>query len=1010
MTTKYKQLADVRWIAAGDDIEGSQFTPAGPDGRSNEPVADLLGNTEYLRIRTSVLSPLLEPEVVNSSFTAVKDIAYLLTVSPNIKVTFPDSPEKGDSFRVKMVDGDPTASVLLDGNGNKISNTSTKEINANYFNMLFVFDGSQWAIASGGGATGEGSLSIRDVVTVDTVVGDSDINGIIPVQTSGTSTITMTLPATPATGTTIGFVDYDGNWASGPLRVTSAGTIAGGSDDILVQRADACIVMQYVDAIQGWKIVYGTPAHGDVDWSTVSKSSTLIPGTGYWVDTSSLDTEPTITLPASPSKGMKVGFGDYTGNFGTRGCYIALNGSKFMGQSEDLLLETSNLVVVAEYVDSTIGWKIISGVGLGGGVDTTQVDTQIRDRTGIYRVGNISAHVGESLSEADKLNSYQYPDNSGEWYGVKDGETFPVTIPADPSGDNGWALITAVTPTSLGALTNYHSASVDDMILGKTIGWNVGEAFILHELGQRWVTSFFNSKTKQYWEIVASGVDDIERGTISVGSGLFAELQVDDMVYLEWFGATDKKDGYPTASSSSDLQKMFNYCYRNKIKKATTNGNYFRFDEQVIVPFFDNERSTIFDFDWNGMLATGMNNSPAGTQMFISGYLDDADTPVANTGTQETKAAYNFRMHNGYVEDALRFVEMTNMLGTSKIYHFFCNNVAQAVKSHRCFYGSFWDIVAWGGSIDPETVALDIARFEVNDNNNIMPISECASNGHAVCLDIKGASEALEISDFGFEGWSTNGVRLSGTAYGVKFSNPYFETGSAIGGAVKVVSGTAPNVTFDNGWYLGDFAVIDPGTKPIAGLWWSPNNRLETDTRLFDAGTQYCFGKIEYVSETRYTNVSNNRLTLPSKIGDAPKSIIIDAPQVMYSDTTGPSTPLAISEVTPDLNIMKCMGRMARGFGGSFVPFCNVVVNSGSVIYNTSITYEDSQVVLVNLKVNHSTGVWHWRGLIVGSEAVKLGSYTQNDPTITTDANGFMVITSPALNSPEVYGGTIRLI
>ncbi len=57
------------------------------------------------------------------------------------------------------------------------------------------------------------------------------------------------------------------------------------------------------------------------------------------------------------------------------------------------------------------------------------------------RIGNISDYVGQSLPEADKLNSYQYPDNSGEWYGPIQGQTFPITIPANPSTDNGWALV-----------------------------------------------------------------------------------------------------------------------------------------------------------------------------------------------------------------------------------------------------------------------------------------------------------------------------------------------------------------------------------------------------------------------------------------------------------------------------------------------------------------------------------------------------------------------------------------
>ncbi|CAH9016345.1 hypothetical protein VP381E491_P0048 [Vibrio phage 381E49-1] len=61
------------------------------------------------------------------------------------------------------------------------------------------------------------------------------------------------------------------------------------------------------------------------------------------------------------------------------------------------------------------------------------------------KIGNISDYAGQTLTYDERFNIYQYPDNSEEWYGVKDGESFPITIPADPSGDNGWALVSAVT-------------------------------------------------------------------------------------------------------------------------------------------------------------------------------------------------------------------------------------------------------------------------------------------------------------------------------------------------------------------------------------------------------------------------------------------------------------------------------------------------------------------------------------------------------------------------------------
>lgn len=64
------------------------------------------------------------------------------------------------------------------------------------------------------------------------------------------------------------------------------------------------------------------------------------------------------------------------------------------------------------------------------------------------RIGNISLYVGDSLPEVDKLNSYQYPDDSGEWYGPVQSQVFPITIPADPSSDNGWALVNALTSST----------------------------------------------------------------------------------------------------------------------------------------------------------------------------------------------------------------------------------------------------------------------------------------------------------------------------------------------------------------------------------------------------------------------------------------------------------------------------------------------------------------------------------------------------------------------------------
>lgn len=59
------------------------------------------------------------------------------------------------------------------------------------------------------------------------------------------------------------------------------------------------------------------------------------------------------------------------------------------------------------------------------------------------RIGNISAVAGQQLQEADKLDAYSYPDDSGDWYGPIQSQSFPITIPSNPAAGGSWALVSA---------------------------------------------------------------------------------------------------------------------------------------------------------------------------------------------------------------------------------------------------------------------------------------------------------------------------------------------------------------------------------------------------------------------------------------------------------------------------------------------------------------------------------------------------------------------------------------
>lgn len=78
-------------------------------------------------------------------------------------------------------------------------------------------------------------------------------------------------------------------------------------------------------------------------------------------------------------------------------------------------------------------------------------------------VGNISDYAGQQLAEADKTNAYQYPDNSRQFYAANKSQVFPITIPTNPSIDDGWALVNYLTSESLSNHTDLIFDSVSSM-------------------------------------------------------------------------------------------------------------------------------------------------------------------------------------------------------------------------------------------------------------------------------------------------------------------------------------------------------------------------------------------------------------------------------------------------------------------------------------------------------------------------------------------------------------------
>jgi hypothetical protein len=134
---------------------------------------------------------------------------------------------------------------------------------------------------------------------------------------------------------------------------------------------------------------------GTVDWDTTAKTAsfTAVSGNGYFVNTTSGAI--TVTLPAG-SPGDIVGISDYASTFQTNNLTIAPSGSdKINGVDQPAVVSTQGLAVSLVYVDSTRGWKSVTGsdsnttgiplpayVTATGGTITTCGDYKIHTFTG----------------------------------------------------------------------------------------------------------------------------------------------------------------------------------------------------------------------------------------------------------------------------------------------------------------------------------------------------------------------------------------------------------------------------------------------------------------------------------------------------------------------------------------------------------------------------------------------------------------------------------------------------
>jgi len=180
---------------------------------------------------------------------------------------------------------------------------------------------------------------------------------------------------------------------------------------------------------------------GTVDWDTTAKTAsfTAVSGNGYFVNTTSGAI--TVTLPAG-SAGDIVGISDYASTFQTNNVTITPNGTdKINGVNANATLSTQGLAVSLVYVDSTRGWKSVTGsdndttgippafVTATGGTVTCCGDYKIHTFTG---PGTFTVSCAGNPFGSDTVDYLVIAGGGGG------GEATPLGVPGGAGGAGGY--------------------------------------------------------------------------------------------------------------------------------------------------------------------------------------------------------------------------------------------------------------------------------------------------------------------------------------------------------------------------------------------------------------------------------------------------------------------------------------------------------------------------------------------------------------------------------------------
>ncbi|MGF7408520.1 hypothetical protein [Providencia alcalifaciens] len=417
---------------------------------------------------------------------------------------------------------------------------------------------------------------------------------------------------------------------------------------------------------------------------------------------------------------------------------------------------------------------------------------------------------------------------------------------------------------------------------------------------------------------------------------------------------------------------------------------------------FPTRRIQVIDFQ--GARFIGRDDIADDSNVFIeSGYIKQDGTIVSVFGEPpETHLTYGTTLGNMELVNFKRGFRFRNHIYGCKLHDVMGVNVQQIAYTERCFVKGWNNVHATGSHTN------GLYRYHFRDNSNIMPLTTVTCGDHDVGMLFEGATEAVKLFNCGIENYKTHGIRLSGAFYNLELDSCYVESHSGVG----ITGNQIKSITINNSWFFGDMTIFgDIGEN--TNIRWMPNNIVHSSTKMWD---------LSKVSEYNLSDI-----TLENSLHDATKNlplanakIAMNVEQTLtaYNPAVGVTNSGVVGKVTQCSGLQKIMvnGRTGKGVNSNITVGCIITTEpvtetSSKAVYKTGITYNDTQLIYVNITVNHASGVWKWSGLIIGDSVFKMQGSDSDNISITNE-NGLLVVRSRTLSGTVITprGGEIRII